>query len=306
MQAQTRVLDPGFPAPNFFVVGAAKAGTTSLHGYLSQHPEVFMSVVKEPHYFADFQIKPEFDNFIPVIRDSRAYQALFVGSAGFKAIGEASPSYLCDPGAAVRIKLAVPDAKILISLRNPVQRAYSHYLMEYHAGREKLAFADALKADELRSDKRWGSSFQYVELGLYAAQVERYLEVFGSSQVMVVVFEEMVRDTAGEMERIARFLGIDPSRFPASAFDKVHFPFEASRGRLARSLLRFRALRVWSKSWLPKTFRTAIRDSLIYKSASKPKLDDDTRRSLDARFAADLRKLEQVLQRDLSLLKSSE
>src|SRR5262245_16436607 len=126
------MLDPSLPAPNFFIVGAAKAGTTSLHAYLSAHPQVFMPALKEPHYFADFELSPEFDNFMPVIRDQPAYQDLFRGSQGSTAVGEASPSYLCDPAAAARIKAAIPDAKIVISLRNPVDRAYSHYLMDLH------------------------------------------------------------------------------------------------------------------------------------------------------------------------------
>jgi hypothetical protein len=301
-----RLINPELPSPNFFIVGAAKAGTTSMHAYLSQHPEVFMSTVKEPHYFSSFDVRRQFDNFMPVIRDSLVYQELFSGSELYKAVGEASPSYLCDAGAALRIKLAIPDAKIIISLRNPVQRAYSQYLMEYHEGNETLPFREALEIDEARSEKGWGVSFQYVELGLYADQVEHYLKVFGRSNVLVVLFEDFVDDTAAVMQQIAQFLGVDPDQYPERSFEKTHNPFEASRGGLVRLVLRCRPIRVLSKRWVPPKLRTAVRDRLLFKETRKPTLDDGIRRELASRFASDLSRLERMLDRDLASLRESE
>lgn len=301
-----RLIDPELPAPNFFIVGAAKAGTTSLNAYLSQHPEVFMSAVKEPHYFSTFEVKPEFDNFIGVIRDSSAYQNLFLGSAGYKAIGEASPSYLCDAAAATRISSAIPNAKTIISLRNPVRRAYSHYLMEFHRGRETLPFRDALEADQSRKEKGWGVSFQYVELGLYADQVERYLESFGRERVLIILFEDLVREAEAVMQGVARFLEIDPARFPESAFDRAHNSFEASRGAFARAVLRNRPIRILSKRWISHRFRTAVRNRVLFKNSDKPVLDRDIRQWLAECFAADVRRLERLLGRDLSALREND
>lgn len=300
------VLDPMLPAPNFFIVGAAKAGTTSLHAYLSKHPDVFMSALKEPHYFASFELKPEFDNFLPVIRDLRSYQELFRGSEDSRAVGESSPSYLCDPDAATLIKSAIPDAKIIISLRNPVQRAFSHYLMEYHAGRESLPFEEAVQADLSRSEKGWGRSFQYVELGLYADQVERYLSTFGRSRVSVILFEDLIRKTPTVMSDIATFLGINPSGYPQSAFDDVYFPFEATRSRLARRVLRWSSLRHWSRNWVPQEVRRVVRNRLLYRASDKPQLKGETRKALASRFESDLLRLEGILARDLSVLRQNE
>ena len=300
-----RGLDPKRPMPNFFIVGAAKAGTTSLHAYLQQHPDVFMSGLKEPHYFSSFAVKKQFDNFMPVIRDPGEYQDLFAGSESCKAVGDASPSYLCDRHAASRIKSAVPDAKIIISLRNPVQRAFSQYLMEYHEGNETESFAKALRKDELRPEKGWGVSFQYVDLGLYADQVERYLEVFGPKNVLVILFEDFVRDIPAAMLQIAGFLDIDPAGFPESAFVKAHNPFEESRGRIARLILRCRPVRVIAKKWFPQGLRTAVRDRFLFKETAKPKLDDNIRRELASRFEIDLSRLEQLLDRDLEALRET-
>lgn len=299
------MINPKLPRPNFFIVGAAKAGTTSLHAYLSEHPQVFMSALKEPHYFSSFVVSPEFDNFQPIIRNSTAYQELFIGSEGYKAIGEASPSYLCDAQAATRIKSSIPDAKIVISLRNPVQRAYSHYLMEYRQGRETRSFREALEADLGRCEKGWGVSFQYVELGLYAEQVERYLQTFGRSKVLVILFENLIRQTSAVMEEVARFLDIDPEGYPESAFASAHNPFEISRSAFARTLLRSRSIRVWAKRWIPQKLRTAVRNRFLFASGQKPRLDDGTRRSLAGLFTSDLRRLERMLDRDLGAIRES-
>jgi hypothetical protein len=298
------LIDPKLPAPNFFIVGAAKAGTTSLHAYLSSHPQVFMPALKEPHYFADFDVSPELDNFLPVIRRRGDYHELFKNSGGYLAVGEASPSYLCDPAAAERIKSAIPTAKIIVSLRNPVERAYSHYLMDFNRGSETLPFEKALEFDLARLEKGWGKSAQYTELGLYANQVESFLRAFGRNQVLVVLFEDLVRDTRETMREIARFLGIDPFAYPESAFSEVHNPFEESRGRVARAILRMRPIRVWAKTWIPQNVRTMVRNRLLFATRPKAQLSRDTRRLLADRFENDLQQLERLLERDLSALRS--
>ena len=297
------LIDPKLPAPNFFIVGAAKAGTTSLHAYLSSHPQVFMSALKEPHYFADFDVTPELDNFLPIIRSRSDYHELFKDSDGYIAVGEASPSYLCDPAAAERIKSAIPTAKIIISLRNPVERAFSHYLMDFQRGSETLSFEKALEFDLAHREKGWGKSAQYTELGLYSNQVESFLREFGRERVLIVLFEDLVRDTRGTMRQIAGFLGIDPFAYPESAFAQVHNPFEVSRGRIARAILRMRPIRVWAKNWIPRKMRTMVRNRLLFATRPKPQLSPDTRRQLADRFEKDLRLLEQLLGRDLSALR---
>jgi len=290
------------PRPNFFIVGAAKAGTTSMHAYLAEHPQVFMSDLKEPHFFSDFCVAPQFDNFMPIVRDPNEYQRLFQASAGFKAIGEASPSYLCDDEAAQRIKAAVPDARIIISLRDPVQRAYSQYLMEYFEGNETLPFGEALAADQDRPEKGWGVSFQYIELGLYASQVERYLKTFGSDAVMVVLFEEFVRDTEKVMHEIAGFLGVDPSLFPEGVFESAHNPYEETRGQFARAVLRSRPIRLFAKKRLPLWLRSFVRNRILFRNGVKPQMDPDLARKLRETFAADIERLEKVLGRKLPVL----
>src|ERR687883_42510 len=157
--------------PNFFVVGAQKAGTTSLYYYLKQHPEVYMSPVKEPHFFEGMQ--SEFyrpGRKVMPVTCLGDYQALFQGVSNEKAIGEASASCLYSPKAPALLKGAIPNAKLIAVLRNPVDRAYSNFLHCIRVNREPLpSFAGALQAEEGRIRNNWGPLWHYKQKGFYYA-----------------------------------------------------------------------------------------------------------------------------------------
>ena len=129
--------------PNFLIVGAAKSGTTSLFEYLAQHPEVYVAVCKELHYFSDAPY-PKLAN------SDKEYENLFVGIINEKAIGESSVSYLSDTEAPYRINKLLKDVKIIILLRNPVDRAYAQWGHMYRLGYEKLTFSQGLSQEASR------------------------------------------------------------------------------------------------------------------------------------------------------------
>ena len=147
--------------PNFLVVGASKAGTTSVYEYLRQHPEIYMSRVKEPHYFSFLGGMPDFqgvndDRFkAAVVTDEQQYRGLFDAVGGEAAVGEASVSYLYYPAAAENIHATIPECRIIILLRDPVERALSQYRQNVTNGREPLSLSDAFEAEEARLDNGW-------------------------------------------------------------------------------------------------------------------------------------------------------
>ena len=129
--------------PTFLIIGAGKSGTTSLYYYLKQHPQVYMSPVKEAHFFdQDEGEKPDFRgpgrSSPPPITSIEDYRALFRGVTDETAVGEATPSYIYIPGAPGRIRRRIPDAKLIAGLRNPTDRAYSAFLHTVRSGRERL------------------------------------------------------------------------------------------------------------------------------------------------------------------------
>ena len=140
--------------PNLFLVGATKAGTTTLHQLLSRHAEIYMSTIKEPNFFTG--VVGDLLGLMPVVRDAVEYQGLFASAVAQRWRGESSTSYLWDQGAADRIRDRCPDARILVLLRDPVDRAYSHFLMEVREGRDRMPFRRALEKDAARSETGWG------------------------------------------------------------------------------------------------------------------------------------------------------
>ena len=203
--------------PNLFVVGAPKCGTTSLHGYLDQHPHIAMSAVKEPKYFLARGRRPAHRGpgderaIRGYVVDRGAYEALFrypPGPGGYA--GESSPYYLWDPEAAPRIRELVPDARLVAVLREPTLRAYSNWADLKEQGREKLEFADALADEERRRAEDWEPFWYYRSLGLYGEQLERLLGVFPSEQVKVVLAEDLSETPRQVVDDVVGFLGLAP------------------------------------------------------------------------------------------------
>jgi len=172
--------------PNFFIVGAPRCGTTSLYEYLKNTSGVYMSPVKEPNYFSR-SIIPDDYIFAP-IRNEEQYLKLFSHVKDETAIGEASATYLADPEAPKLIHEKVPDTKIIAMLRNPTERAFSHFLYFQSIGFEKRSFREAINNNINKLDKTSGKD--YIDAGIYSHQIERYFDVFGKKNVKTILFND--------------------------------------------------------------------------------------------------------------------
>lgn len=201
---------------NFIVIGAAKAGTTALHGYLAEHPQVFMSGVKETNYFAyEVDANGHLVYGDPVlhrfpIRTPEAYAGLFAGAGDAIAIGEASPIYLECPTAAARMRASLPRVRLVCGLRHPVDRAYSDYLMYLRStGRRFDPERDlSATAEWMHPDSHW------MRVSCYHDALARYFDKFPREQLHVFLFDDLKRDARGVMREIQRFLGVDPEFVP--------------------------------------------------------------------------------------------
>jgi len=217
--------------PNFFVVGAAKSGTTSIYHYLKSHNDIYLSPIKEPHYFSTdikienfsstylkhtfldlesyFAEKPYPELALSFVKKQEHYAKLFEDWAGEKAIGECSPSYLYSDVAAKNIFEFNKDSKIIISLRNPIKRAFSHYLMALRLGHTHHDFRQAFEHDLNKNPKGWGTSELFYELGLYSSQIEKFKECFPDNQIKIVLFEDLKSNTNKLIMEIHEFLGVE-------------------------------------------------------------------------------------------------
>jgi hypothetical protein len=300
--------------PNFFIVGAANSGTTSLYGYLKQHPDVFMPALKEPHYFA--QLTPSRDQrFLrTIIRDEPAYLRLFHRAQHYRAIGEASPSYLWEPNAPYRIRRAIPHAKIIILLRDPVERAYSHYLMDVREGLQELPFREALQRDWTQGKKGWSVSHLYIELGLYAEQVRRYLEVFGPERVLILMFDELTKSALNGKSMVAdvlAFLDLDVAPLADIDTSLAENGFAAARWAWTRRMAGANWVRRAGQILVPvslgsnHTIKKLVYQRYFVKAVPKPPMDEQAGEWLRSIYAPDLSALEAIVGRELPELQRS-
>jgi hypothetical protein len=210
--------------PNFFIIGANKAGTTSLYYYLMQHPDIFMSAAKEPMFFLTLDPVPvkKKGADIDLYYTLKEYMGLFK-QAKEKAIGEASTAYLSNPTSILWISKIIPEARLIAILRNPIERAMSDYLYHQKAGIETRTFETAIaemldvrrgmaqtenaeKKNVIPGNPMVGR--RYLNLGLYGHHVSNVKKYFPDDQLLVIDFRELNNDSAAVVRRICRFLGV--------------------------------------------------------------------------------------------------
>jgi len=273
--------------PNFFIVGAPRSGTSFLHYLLKQIPGVYMPSVKEPSYFA-VSINPKHKLTKP-IRDKKKYLKLFAKVKDEVAIGESSPSYLWDPKAAKLIHKAVPHAKIIMILRDPVERAYSHYLQAIGFGYETLPFREAM-IKALKSPNDYSN--RIAAAGFYSEQVKRYLETFKIEQLKIFIFEEFMQDIEKSVREVLDFLNVH-SEIPTS-LKKVTNTVDVSLGGFSKYLIRNRTLRAMVRELVPYEGSLVLR-KIFSKKTEKTSLSDEERKFVEDIYREDVKKLQKIL-----------
>jgi hypothetical protein len=282
--------------PNFLIIGAQKAGTTSLYYYLQQHPQIYMSAVKEPRFFY-----PEFysaDKLRPCKRkiplSIEEYESLFVEVSNEIAIGEASTDYLHNPITPQRIKKTIPDVKLIAILRNPVERAFSAFCYQTRDGYETLNFADALREEEREKSLR-----DYKKLGFYYSQVKRYFDIFDRDKIKIYLTEDLYNNPTVVLNDIYNFLGVEqPFQPELSKKNESGIP----KSRFIHDIfLKDNPI----KSAIKPLFSLKVRKLIQGKVkeinlAAKPTLSLELRQNLIEIYREDIVKLETLIQKDLS------
>jgi hypothetical protein len=274
---------------NTFIVGAPKAGTTSLHHYLNQHTDVSMSSVKEPNFFSSKEVNSLFYNS-KCIDDSNDYHKLFSKEKSLIR-GEASVSYLFYENVPKRIHDYNSDAKIIIMLREPIERAFSHYLMDC-----RLGFCSEKLEDIIANPQSYPQYFQqYLELGNYSSQLKRYQDVFGKEQLLVIFYEDFKTDTEKVMKGVFNFLEIDQQEIDFS----IKNPFLSPSNALISNLYKFNIIRKGVKTIMLERLLSLIR-SKYFSAKSKPMLSRATEQQLKVFYKSDVFQLEKLLNTDLA------
>jgi len=294
--------------PNFLIVGAAKSGTTSLDRYLKQHPEVFLPEEKECRYFSnvkDKNINP-FTNqkHTVTILDRKEYYDLFQ-DANAHAIGDISPDYLYYHKESIKkIKEDLgKETKIIIILRNPVQRAYSNYLHLIRAGHTEKSFLDLIEDEKNYSTSIW-YGFKLIGSSFYCTAVEDYIKNF--TNVKVIIFEEFIKNEGLFLKEISSFLGIDdglnykkPLNINKTGVPKSKIISNITKGNFPlKSAIKWILLKIIDRE---RIFNFALK--LRNNNLTRLKLEEETSRQLLDLFRQDVENLEQLLNKDLSMWK---
>jgi len=284
--------------PDFFIVGTPKAGTTSLYYYLEEHPDIYMSPIKETNYFSYSEIKEQGlyynEEHIVSVED---YEAQFAGATHEKAKGEASVSYLFYPSVPSKIKAYNPQARIIMVLRNPVDRGFSHYLMDNRLGFVKASLEDIV--NKKVKDRLTGDLFyqQYISLGCYYEQVKRYLDIFGADQVKVLFYEEITNDINAVIKEIYQFLGVDENY--TAATDQKYNVFLAPQNTLIKRLYTLKFFRTMVKKIFGPNFQEKIKNTFFAKE-KKPELDPLLKAKMQELFKEDILKTSRLINKNLS------
>lgn len=294
--------------PDFLVIGAGKSGTTSLHHYLAQHPDIFMAR-KEPSYFAIKHLEiindpsdKEMMNYYPNgVHTLDKYYDLFADAQVGQKIGEISPIYLNSEMAAKEIKSTIPDAKLIAILRHPAERLFSRYL--------HLASEDRAPELDLIFDKEslWHTRNDLVKEGYYGKNLSMYLELFKSNNLKVVLYDDYRKDPNGVIASIYDFIGVDHA-FQTDISIK-HNQSGFAKNKVLNKLLGKKGLaNTIVKSISPAIYQKLKSNPIVYKSLTnlrnkntyKPKLSLELKKDITERlYLDDIKKLEEILKRDL-------
>ena len=276
--------------PNFFIVGAPKAGTTSLYEYLKQVAGIFMSPEKEPNYFNQVTVFED-DPYRFTIQDKKKYLELFKNVKNEKIIGDATPNYLRDPNVPHLIHKVSPNAKILITLRNPTDRIFSQYQMLLNLGR--ISYSTEKLVESLEKNGRMPN--QTVQ-EFYTPLVKRYLDVFGAKRVKIIIFEEWIKNAKETIKDILKFLGVD-YEIKDIELDTYN-PFRAPRGSFFKYLMSNQIVRKITFNFVPFQGQVFLK-KIATKKTTKSTLSNEEKSFLEKLYKEDVKNLQILLGRKL-------
>jgi len=295
--------------PNFVVIGAPKCGTTSLYYYLRQHPDIYLPERKELHYFSYEHMKrlvggPGDAHILSTVCQNRGtYEQFYSAVRNEHAVGDISPSYFYFADVSERIKTELDSPKIVILIRNPIQKAFSQYMHLIRDNRESLGFFDALLAEKQRIAQGWAALWRYAESSIYTPRIEKYLSVFGSNRVKIIRFEDLTTACYATLEDLFRFLEVDPSFRP---------DVSQTYNRSGKPRLRFVAdfiakpnvITSVARKLLPEATTTSLKNTLRrLNTGKKAEIEDSAQGYLRDYFEDDIAKLDALLQTRLDWLK---
>lgn len=307
-----KINDSEVKLPDFFIVGAAKSGTTSLAKYLSEHPQIYISYIKEPQFFAFYGM--EYHNNKPqpffYIKNLKDYIFLFQKSSENQILGEASTWYSINQTVDRTIENMqkiygkhIDKLKFIFIIRNPIERIFSVYIMYVNMGLENLPFEEAIFLGKERIKKGYRLELNYIENMLISYSVQKYLNLFGQEQVKIYLYEDLKERPRWLLRDIFEFLGVDPNFIPPNlgiAYNVSGIPKSYFHQVFYNLTVRYNPLKPLIKKVLPEQIQGVVLKKLRKIFYTKPQMSPEIREKLKEIFKEDILKLQGLIGRDLS------
>ncbi len=295
--------------PDFFVAGAPKAGTTALHAALARHPQLYLSAVKEPKFFLTDGPPPtqggpgDAKTYAEHVWRRADYEALFERAPRGTLRGESTPFYLYSAAAQERIRAVIPQARLIVVLRDPIERAHSNWTHLWSAGLDPIDdFVRACEAEDRRIAAGWADFWHYRRLGLYGQQLRHLYTVFPAEHVLVFRYRELLEGPAATLDRICAFLGVSQGLATELPRENVTaHPEQTRRHRHLSRLLRAGSAITTALPGHPaKELIDRLESNLQQGAAPRRPLTWEQRQALIPFFEPDVRLLEDLTGDDFS------
>lgn len=295
--------------PDFLVIGAPKAGTTALHAALARHPDLYMSPVKEPKYFLTDGPPPvrggpgDVQTYREHVWRQEDYEALFDAAPAGALRGESTPFYLYDRGAQRRIRAQIPQARLIVLVRDPVERAHSNWTHLWSAGREPVGdFVRACAEEDRRVAAGWSAFWHYLRLGKYGEQLEDLFGLFPKDQVLIIRYRSLIEEPALVLDDISAFLGVRQGLISEIPRENVtaHPERSVTHAALSRVLRGVEAVGRHLPGGLAADVTARIERNLQHGAQSRQPLTWAERQAVLPTFEKDIRLLEKVTDTDFS------
>ena len=292
--------------PNFLIIGAARSGTSALAEFLRQHPEIFFCEPKEPHFFSfENQVVNFKGTGDDIMMNQRAITSLdkftrLFEKAQAKAIGEGSVSSLYYHDRSIpSIQRHVPDARMILLLRNPIDRAYSSYLYMRARGHEKHeSFLAALDDEASRIRENWHHIWHYTQMGFYSKQIQAFIDAFGRDKIKIYLHEDLKKSPEAMFRDLFGFLGVDTSFSPKTDIE-INRSGEP-KSKLLHSLIRGVVKRPWMRSMVRAMVPRHLRMRVQSGNLARNEMSEEARVRLSNQFRDEIHDLSKVLQRDVT------
>lgn len=299
--------------PDFFIAGVPKAGTTALHSALARHPAIYMSPVKEPKFFLTDGPPPaegggpgDAKTYREHIWRREDYEALFDVAPGMAANGlkgESTPFYLHSRNAQRRIRALIPDAKLIVVLRDPIERAHSNWAHLWSAGLDPCDdFVEACDREDARVAAGWADFWRYTGLGKYGEQLEHLYSQFPRQQVLVCRYRSLIISPVAALDKVCAFLGVATGTLAELPRENVTaHPHPSLRYRTVAAARRAStAVSALLPGHLGASLNDRLEHALQQDAAPRRPLTWEQRKALIPRFEADIRSLASITGMDFS------